>query len=635
MLTFLGRASIMAVLLAAGSFWLRPPGEAVPELDLRFTEVAGPAGCRNQHTMVRLSDRFANIMPWLSSVGAAVAAGDFDGDGLADLYVTNSGPGSANRLFRNLGGGAFTDVALDAGVAHPGGASMHAVWGDIDNDGDLDLYVVKWAAENTLYENQGGGIFADVTARAGVGWWGYGNGATFLDYDRDGRLDLLVGNYFAAEVRDPATGEMVRNDLWHPVTTRVMHETFTRAANGGRNVLYRNRGDGTFADVTGEVGLHHTGWTLAVGSADLNNDGWPDLYLANDFGPDEVYLSTGATEDPPRFRALIDPGGHPGIGADWWKGMNVDFGDIDGDGYFDIYVTNILAHRYKTDEGNMLWLNRPDPAAPGGRGFKNVGPETGTDDGGWGWGAVFADLDLDGLLDIFEVNGFVTGDPDHTYWYQLQEMVTQTKNQAADATAWPPMGDRDLSGHERSRLFLQRPARAGATTSELPRFVEVAGRTGIDDLWNGRGIAVFDLENDGDLDLYVANQGGPSCLYRNEIRGAAGTGPHWLGLLLAGRPDRAREVAGRRLASTAEAVGARVELTANGRLMVRDVPGGRCFAGQSDRRLVFGLGRAPALERLVITWPSGRVESASGAALAGLLDRMTRWVEGEPPGEGP
>jgi hypothetical protein len=631
----------MAMLLAAGSIWLRPSRDALPELALRFTEVASESGCQNHHTMVKLSDRFANIMPWLSSVGAAVAAGDYDGDGFADLYVTNSGAGDPNRLYHNLKDGTFEEVAAQAGVDRPGGASMHSVWGDIDNDGDLDLYVTKWAATNTLYENRGGGVFADITERAGVGYWGYGNGATFLDFDRDGHLDLLVGNYFAAAVEDPATGKLVRNDLWNPVTTRVMHETFTHAANGGRNVLYRNRGDGTFIDLTDQAGLHFNGWTLAVGSADLDNDSWPDLYLANDFGPDELYFSTGALEDPPRFRPFIDGSGHPGIGADWWKGMNVDFGDVDGNGYFDIYVTNILAHKYKTDEGNMLWLNLADSQAPGRpsrRSFRNVAPESGVDEGGWGWGAVFADFDLDGLLDIFAVNGFVTGDPERTYWYQLQEMVTQTKNQAADAADWPPMGDRDLCGYERSRLFLQHPAPKppdGAASGDVPQFVEVAERTGIDDLLNGRGVAVFDLENDGDLDIYVANQGAPSCLYRNELRGTDRGTPHWLGLELVGRPEQRWEgktvitaIGGREMATTAGAVGARVELTANGRRQVRDVPGGRGFASQSSPRLIFGLGDGPVtLEQLDIFWPSARRQKLAGAELASLLDRTTRIVE--------
>ncbi|MBI1825254.1 MAG: VCBS repeat-containing protein [Planctomycetes bacterium] len=383
------RFALMIALLAAGYFWLEPRADKVSEIQVTFVDRAEQAGCKNVHTMVKLADIFENIMPWLSSVGAAAAAGDYDNDGFADFYVTNSGRGDFNRLFHNRGDGTFEDVTSRAGVGcgNPQGASMHAVWGDVDNDGYLDLYVVKWAEPNQLFRNNHDGTFTDISRDAGVDNWGYANGATFLDYDRDGRLDILVGNYFAETVIDPKTGGRVRNDLWNPVTTRVMHETFTHARNGGRNVLYHNVSTGgaiRFENVADDVGLKFGGWTLSVGAGDLNNDGWPDLYIANDFGADEFYVNTGATESPPRFRLVVDPKGHPGVGNDWWKGMNVDMGDVNNDGYLDIYVTNILERRYKTDEGNMLWLNRYDPDCPGGRGFKNIAHDSGTQDGGWG-----------------------------------------------------------------------------------------------------------------------------------------------------------------------------------------------------------------------------------------------------------
>jgi hypothetical protein len=486
---------------------------------------------------------------------------------------------------------------------------MAAVFGDVDNDGDPDLYVVMWGAENLLFENLGGGRFEDVTARAGVGFWGYGNGATFLDYDRDGLLDLLVGNYFPEALPDPATGSPRRVDLWDPFTTQVMHESFTHAKNGGRNVLYRNLGGNRFEDVTEAVGLGYRGWTLAVGAADLDNDGWPDLYLANDFGADELYFNTGARETPPRFRAFVGSDDRPAVGDDWWKGMNVDFGDVDGNGFLDVYVTNILAPRYKTDEGNMLWLNLGG-ALPGGRKFLNVGRKTGTHDGGWGWAGKFADFDNDGRLDIFAANGFVTGpDPARTYWYDLQEMVTQLKNITSDAADWPEMGDRDLSGYERNRLWLQLPpAQDGAL-----RFAEVAEAVGVTDLLNGRGAALLDSDNDGDLDLYVANQGREATFYRNLLSSSA----HWLGLDLVGDPTPE----GSR-ASTRDAVGARALVSCGGTTQIREVQGGIGFASQSDRRLYFGLGSCAQPERIEIHWPSGRRTTIEAAA-----DRMTRVVE--------
>ena len=653
----LTRSTLMLLVLAGGYWWLTPVAVTPDNVDVAFVERSEKADCRNVHTMIRLADDFANIMPWLSSVGAAAAAGDFNNDGYADLYVTNSGRGDMNRLFRNRGDGTFEDVTTAAGVecGNPEGASMHAVWGDVDNDGYLDLYVVKWAEPNQLFRNNGDGTFRDISREAGVDYWGYGNGATFLDYDRDGRLDLLVGNYFAESVVDPKTVERVRNDLWHPVTTRVMHETFTHARNGGRNVLYRNVSEGgtiRFADVTESVGMTFTGWTLAVGSGDLNNDGWPDVYAANDFGPDELYLNTGAAESPPRFRLVVDPKGHPGVGNDWWKGMNVDMADVNNDGYLDIYVTNILERRYKTDEGNMLWINCVDPSYPGGRRFRNLAEASHTNDGGWGWGGKFADFNNDGLLDIYTVNGFATGDPNHNYWYAIQEMVTQTKNQTTDARDWPVMGGRDLSGHERGRLFMQvgtgsHPSRAGSATKPrsheemgaqsaesrtTPSFLEAAEHAGISDTYNGRGIALADFDHDGYLDMYVANQGAPSCYYVNMTgrREAAGATKHhgYLWMRLVGRPDLPMEVGGRSFASTADAVGARVTVYAGDVQMIREVQGGMGFASQSEHAVHFGLPDPAAVSRITIKWTSGRMQEFTGDAIRVLVNHHARVVEG-------
>lgn len=686
----------MLLALVGGYWWLTPVSDAPDTVDVAFVERAEQAGCKNVHTIVRLADDFANIMPWLSSVGAAAAAGDYNNDGYADLYVTNSGRGDMNRLFRNRGDRTFEDVTTTAGVecGNPQGASMHAVWGDVDNDGRLDLYVAKWAEANQLFRNNGDGTFTDISREAGVDYWGYGNGATFLDYDRDGRLDLLVGNYFAEVVVDPKTGQTVRNDLWHPVTTRVMHETFTHARNGGRNVLYRNVSAGgviRFEDVSKAVGMTFTGWTLAVGSGDLNNDGWPDVYVANDFGPDELYLNTGATEAPPRFRIVVDPKGHPGIGNDWWKGMNVDMADVNNDGYLDIYVTNILERRYKTDEGNMLWINCVDPSCPGGRGFRNIAQASHTNDGGWGWGGKFADFNNDGLLDIYTVNGFATGDPNRNYWYAIQEMVTQTKNQTTDARDWPVMGGRDLSGRERGRLFMQvagsheatepqshegidvgraLPAdqsrdRKGADDGEVrnekleerktgtavgnrqsaighssrdihasdtPTFLEVAERAGISDTYNGRGIALADFDHDGFIDMYIANQGAPSSYYVNMTgrRGATGAAKRggFLWMKLVGRPDLPMTIGGRTMASTADAVGARVTVYAGGARMIREVQGGMGFASQSEHAVHFGLPEPAAVSRIAIAWPSGRMQEFAGDALRALVNHHVRIVEG-------
>ena len=392
--------------------------------------------------------------------------------------------------------------------------------------------------------------------------------------------------------------------------------------------------DGTFKDVTYQSGLGHTGWSLDVGTGDLNNDGWPDIYVANDFGADELYFNTGASESPPRFRIVIDPDGHPGIGNDWWKGMNVDIADVDGDGRLDIYITNILARKYKTDEGNMLWLNCLDPSKTGGCKFINISPDVHTNDGGWGWGGKFCDFNNDGLMDIFAVNGFATGsNPNNTYWYQLQEMVTQTKNNAADVRDWPPMGDRDLSGYDPNRLFIQLPSQlpylhqkspqlltAGNKSIALPHFVECAQECGMTDLYNGRGIALADYDNDGDIDLYVANQGATNCLYKNDLFSESSSSnnnvSHWIGFLLIGNPHVTRQVGDRYFASCLDAIGTRLECWSKGMYQIRELTYCNGFASESDKRVHFGLGNNQAIDSLIVHWPSGRYETYKGIDLA-------------------
>jgi hypothetical protein len=617
----------MAAALLLGS-WILAVRDARPaQGGVHFEEMAAAAGCRNLHVPPRLAPVFEPLMPWMTAVGAAVAAGDFDGDTRVDLYVLNGGRDVPNRLFRNRGDGTFEDVAERAGVArlNEEGASTDAAFFDFDNDGDQDLYVVKWSAPNRLFRNRGDGTFENVSAGSGADYRGNGSGVLVFDYDRDGRLDLFLANFFAETVEDPATHRRVPNDLWHPVSTRVLHDSFTRAGNGGRNVLLRNRGDGTFEDVSAAAGFTHTGWSFDAGAGDLNDDGWLDLYVANDFGPDELYFNTGATEAPPRFRLVIDPSGHPGIGDDWWKGMNVEVGDLDGNGRLDLYITNALVRGYKTDEGNMLWLNEPGAGRPGGVRFVNRATEAGVHDGGWGWGAKFADFNQDGLLDIFSVNGFITGpDPERTFWFQLQEMVTQVNYNSADVRNWPPIGDRDLSGYEPSRLFLQLPAAGDRPAGAVPRFLEAARESGIRDLANGRGIAVLDVDGDGDRDLYVANQAAESLLYRVSSRES--DHHHWLGLVLEGAPETPVETAGRRFASSRDAVGARVRLCASERCQVAELVPTNGFAGQSESRLHFGLGAATAVESIEVRWPSGRVSRPDTKGLG--VDRYYHLTEG-------
>lgn len=510
-------------------------------------------------------------MAWVASVGAAAAAGDYDNDGWIDLYVTNSALGTPNYLYRNNGDGTLTDVAPQAGLSDVNGAdgvSMDCIWGDFDNDGDADLFLVRWG-RNALFRNNGDGTFTDVTDRffrkrdgTPGSIWANGNAAIFLDYNLDGRLDIYVGNYFE-EI-----------DLWNLATTRIMHDSFETARNGGRNFLYRQAADGTFTEIAAEAGVDDPGWTLAVGAADVNSDGWPDLYVADDFGPDQLYINN----HDGTFRNLTDSA----IGQDTKKGMSVDLGDFDGDGWLDIYVANITTAEY-LQEGNMLWHNNGVDEA-GQVSFIDVSLETGTYDGGWGWGAKFFDYDNDGDLDIVAVNGFISAG-EGNYWYDLASW-TVTDQDPTDARNWPAIGNRSFSGYERTRVWRN----DGSGT-----FSERAAELGLGSTRDGRGVAYFDYDNDGDLDLFVANQNQPPHLYRNHAAGSN----HWLEIRL--EPSAGTNV-------NRDGIGARVTVVTDRGRQIRERDGGNGFCGQSDPRLHFGLGPCDRVRLLEVRWPDGGLQ---------------------------
>ncbi len=399
----LGIATISAIGLASRSNWfaklLNGASQAPTFPAFRLQELSHKAGVAVTHQKVLLDHQLDNIMPWMASVGAAVAAADYNNDGFIDVFVSSSGRNTPCHLFRNNHDGTFTDVAVQAGIAdlNREGGVMDAVWGDFDNDGWPDLYIVKWSAPNRLFRNNHDGTFTDVTRESGTGDIANGNAAIWFDYNGDGLLDLYVGNYFP-------TGA----DLWNLHTTKIMHNDFEHARNGGPNVLYRNNGDGTFTNVAPQLGVDDTGWTLDVGACDLFNTGHMDLYLANDFGQDMIYKNNGnGTFTNITAHALP---------IDTRKGMNVDFADLDGDGYPDIYVSNITKPGYLV-EGNFLWRNNRDGT------FTDQAPALGVDQAGWSWAAKFVDLDNDGEMEIVVLNGFVSAGPGD-YWFQLGTMAT-------------------------------------------------------------------------------------------------------------------------------------------------------------------------------------------------------------------
>lgn len=516
------------------------------------------AGIHFTHRRPVLDPKLANVEPHVAAVGAGVAIGDFDGDGWPDFYLTNSRFGAPNALYRNRGNGTFEDVAATANLAdlnRPGeGVSMGSVWGDFDNDGREDLLVYRYGYL-ALFKNLDGAHFKDVTQAAGLSRWVNSNGAIWFDYDRDGLLDLYVTAYFRDDV-----------DLWNVATTRIMHNSFEFANNGGRNLLFHNVGGGQFEDVTERMGVGSTRWTLAAASADFNDDGWPDLYLANDYGPEELYVN----EQGRRFVLST-----AGLESESKSGMSVTLGDAFNRGRLDAFVTNISARGYLF-QNNNLRLNRMAEANR----FQNVADEV-VADAGWAWGAQFGDLNNDGRNDLFVANGFISADRKTSYWYSMSKIAGANKTLFEDSRTWPAFGNMSLSGYERSRVFIYRG---------LDGWIDVAALVGATDDYDGRAVAFADFSNRGALDVIVANQNQPALLYRNTPDSLN----HWIAFkLVASHSNRS-------------AIGAEVIIESGGTLQRGVVDGGMGFASQNDRRLHFGLGRREWVDRVVVRWPSGR-----------------------------
>lgn len=538
-----------------------PPPATTPSGDLgfRFRECSAELGIDFTHRPPDVDAKLDNIRAHVAGMGAAVAVTDANGDGRPDLYAVSSAFGAKNALFVDRGQGKFVDRAAEAGLADVNvagrGATMGSIWADVDDDGDVDAFLYKWGTPQ-LFANESRDDalrFADVTERAGVGRRMNSNAAVFVDFDIDGFVDLYTTGYFREEI-----------DLAHLASTKIMQESFEYATNGGHNYLYRNRGDGTFEDVTAATGCDSTRWTLAAASADFDCDGWPDIYLANDYGVEELFLNQRGKS----FRLA------KGIGLDddSKSGMCVTVGDVRGDGKLGVYVTNISRAGYLF-QGNNLRVN----GLASGHGFENVA-EGKAADCGWAWGAQFGDFDDDGFPDLFVANGFISADKDREYWYGMSKVASGVGQIFEDAANWPPIEGRSLSGYERSRVLLSQSGR---------RFVDVAEQVGVDDLLDGRGVAVADLFDDGALDVIVANQCDRLLVYRNSVS----PDRHWIGVAL--KPRK----------SNRSAVGATVTIEFAGRTLQQVVGAGSGFAAQNDWRPHFGLGAAKTVDRILVKWP--------------------------------
>jgi hypothetical protein len=368
----------------------------------------------------------------------------------------------------------------------------------------------------------------------------------------------------------------------------MMPESFEYANNGGRKYLFKNLGGGRFEDVSAAVGLASTRWALAAVAADLRGTGFPDIFVANDYGVSELFANEGG-----RFREV---GRDAGVGYAPKSGMNASVGDVLNQGRFAIYVSNISEEGILL-QGNNLWV--PTGSSSGTPRYENLARAMGVDLGGWSFGAQFGDLNNDGFLDLYVANGYISASRNDSYWYDYSKVAGGNQLVIADARNWPAMNGRSLAGYQQKKVWMSDGA---------GRFIDVAPMVGVTDRYDGRAVALADLSNRGVLDVVVANQRGPLQLYRNEVA----PGRAWIGFDLEGG---CRSDAGGGGCTNRSAIGAQVLVSWNGQQQLQEVSGGSGFCAQNQRRLHFGLGSAAQVDKVTVRWPSGKVQELAQPAV--------------------
>jgi hypothetical protein len=632
--------------IGALAFAVKPPAlapQARAALSGRYSfrpmELEAPAG-GTPKTVRAVSPSLQRISAWISSVGAAIALADLDGDGLpndvcwvdprTDRVIVAPVPGTGAR---------YPAFALSPGALPYDDtmAPMGCLPSDMNEDGWTDLLVYYWGRPPIAFlrlpprvpgEPPSAAAYRPVELVPGGERW-FTGAATFADVDGDGHLDLVIGNYFADGARILDRNATAREE---------MQDSMSRAFNGGRARILRWRSAqrGPLPDVSYEQVLldpaFGSGWTLAIGAADFDGDLLPELYFANDFGPDRLLHNRSR----PGHIELVPLVGRKGlttpnskiVGRDSFKGMGVDFADVDGDGLLDIFVSNIAAE-YALEESHFLFVNTgevgkmKDGIAP----FVDQAERFGLSRSTWAWAARLDDFDNDGAVELVQATGFVRGSVDR--WPELHELAMGNDELLRDPRSWPRFqsGD-DLSGHPHIAFF----ARDGSG-----RFHDIGAEVGLGAEHISRGIATADVDGDGRLDFAVANQWESSFFYRNESPSAGA----FLGLrlvlpLIAGESARPQVKAGRPplggLARPAVGAGAVVHLP-DGRVLVRQIDGGNGHASARSPELHFGLGATAASQdlRVDLSWrdPGGRVWRDSVELKPGWHTVVLGWPQAE------
>ncbi len=527
-------------------------------------EVSQKSGVDFIHFSPRLDPLFEPILPQIASMGASVSVCDFDNDGWNDFYVTNSRYNSKNSLYHNQQDGSFIDVAPGFGLADLNkegrGTSMGSVWADIDNDGYEDILIYKWGKPE-LFRNEQGKAFTNITSNSGLPDWINSNAAIWLDYNADGYIDLFIGGYFPEDI-----------DLWNIEHTSILTESFEYSQNGGRNFLLENIGKGRFMDVSQGAGLNSTRWTLAACAADINEDGYPELIVANDYGVDEFYYNNNG-------EGFIEDGVSTNIGFSPKSGMNVSMGDIHNDGHLGIYISNITEDGILL-QGNNLWIPSVDPDKTS---YVNLAVAKGVVNGGWSYGAQFGDLNNDGFNDLFLANGFISAQNGRDYWYDYSKVTGGNSAIISDIHNWPAMKGRSQSGYQKNKIWISHESQYFEDASEFVTDNQT---------YDSRAVAFVDLWNRGVLDVIVANQNNRLLIYENTVNEEH----NWIAFMLEGTQ------------SNKSAIGGFVSVFWDGQVQTQIITGGMGFSSQNQRRLQFGLGKAKGVDKVQILWPAGSMQ---------------------------
>ncbi len=520
------------------------------EVAIRFEDVTERIGLSFRHFPATR----ASLLP--EDMGSGIACGDFDGDGWTDVFCVNFAGSVApeasvdreagrSRLYRNASGRHFEDVTDEAGIDWAA-YGMGAAWGDWDNDGDLDLYITAYG-ENVLYENRGDGTFDDITAQAGVQDARFSAGASWGDYDRDGHLDLYVCNYVDFVFRGQDQGAAQRQ-----YATELPYTLNPSSYPPLANALFHNNGDGTFTDVAERAGVANpNGRSLSASWLDMDNDGWVDLYVANDVSNNGVYRN--------RRDGTFEDVGASSLAADYRGAMGIAVADFDHDLDQDLLITHWIAQEnalycnmvldkvMARETPDRLWfLDAADLHGLGQSSLDMIG-----------WATGFADFDNDTTRDLWLVNGSTFEDvDDHSRLLAQRPMVFWNR------------GDGDY---------------VDVATRASPRLAEPMV---------GRGGAQLDLDRDGRVDLILLAHGGEAVVLRNVSR----TTGHWLRLDL------------RQAGGNTYALGARAYVTSGGRTQMVEVGCSSSYLSQDEHTLHFGLGGQAAVESLRIVWPDGAEE---------------------------